>query len=504
MRNQARVILLAILFGLCAPLALAPFNIWPLMFIGIGGYFWLCHESTSTKQALLLGWAFGAGYFGLGVSWIYGSMQTVGTPVWLSLILTGGFCLALAILPALQAWFYYRFLKSLPLELPLIAPLWWILSEWVREWLFTGMPWLFAGYAFTDLAIGQTAALFGIYGLSALFAFISAWLLISLKHLNARNTRSALGYLGASLAVFAIFSAFGYLVPASTWTTATQSIKVSVIQSNIDQRLKWTRAQQLPTLEFYSEAIKASEGVDLMLWPEAAMTRRPDQIPLFIGQVQDIAAQRGQAILTGMVTHDNDRFFNAMLGYGTASGEYRKQHLVPFGEYMPFEKQLRGLIAIFDIPMSTMSPALSPQYPITATLNGEPYFIAPVICYEATYPSLVKSLAKNSNIIAIISNDAWFGDSIGPHQHLQISRLRAIENGRDMLRATQNGISALVDANGTVTHRSEQFVEADVRGTLTLRTGLTPYQRMPSALIPWLALVILLCIFGFKKIKTQP
>ncbi|MFT7418327.1 MAG: apolipoprotein N-acyltransferase [Reinekea sp.] len=504
MQSSKWLALVALLSGLCIPLALAPFNFWPLIFVGVVGFFWLSFRAASARQALWLGWLFGVSQYGLGVSWIYSSMQTVDTPIWLGVLLTSGFCLALALLPLFQLWFFQRFLRRLPLALMLIAPLWWVVNEWVREWLFTGMPWLFAGYALSDTPMAQNAALFGVYGLSLMVAVISAGMLRVGYRLQRQQRRSAqitalsvVGLLGLSTLV-------GLIQPASDWTEATGTLKVAAIQSNVDQRRKWTSAQQQPTLDFYSQVLRDLPDIDLMLWPEAAMTLRPEQIPTYMADLQRLGTERDMALLTGVVTQDAGRYYNAILGYGMASGEYRKQHLVPFGEYLPLEKYLRGTIAFFDLPTSVMYPAAQPQRPIRAELNGQPYFIAPVICYEATYPDLVRRLARDSDLIAVISNDAWFGDSIAPHQHLQITRMRAIENGRDLLRATQNGVSALIDADGRVLQHSEQFVAAKLTGELTLRTGLTPFQRLPSAFIPWLCLSLLIVLYLMARRKNRP
>ena len=491
MQSSKWLALVALLSGLCIPLALAPFNFSPLIFAGVAGFFWLSFRAAGARQAMWLGWLFGVSQYGLGVSWIYSSMQTVDTPLWLGFLLTAGFCLALALLPLFQMWFFHRFLRRLPLALVLIAPLWWVVNEWVREWLFTGMPWLYAGYALSDTPMAQNAALVGVYGLSLLVAVIAAGLLRIGYSLKSQQRRSAQISAAWVVSLLGLSTLVGLVQPASHWTQAIGTLKVAAIQSNVDQRRKWTSAQQQPTLDFYAQVLQDLPDIDLMLWPEAAMTLRPEQIPNYMADIQRLGAERDMAVVTGVVTYEAGRYYNAILGYGTASGEYRKQHLVPFGEYLPLEKYLRGTIAFFDLPTSTMYPAPEPQWPISAELDGQPYFIAPVICYEATYPDLVRKLAKESHLIAVVSNDAWFGDSIAPHQHLQITRMRAIENGRDLLRSTQNGISALIDADGRVLQRSDQFVSAKLIGELTLRSGLTPFQRLPSAFIPWLCLTLL-------------
>lgn len=492
----------ALFFGLCIPLAMAPFFFWPLVFVGIGGFFWLSLSVTTTKQALWYGWLYGAGFFGLGVSWVYGSMQTVGMAVPVALFLTGGFCLLLALLHAFQLWFFVRFLRGYRLTLLLHAPLWWLLCEWLREWLFTGMPWLFTGYALLPTPSAQVAAIVGIYGVSLFAAVVSALLLKALLHfVSGKNTKGS-QFLAGGIALFSVVSILGTMKPADQWTTVDQTLVAAAVQSNISQRQKWQTAQQRPTLEFFGDSLANMSEADFILWPEAAMTQLPHQIPSFLSQVQDIGARRDQSIITGTLIYEDGRFYNSMRGYGQASGDYKKQHLVPFGEYIPFEAQLKGLLDLFNLPNSSMYPAPSPQNPISFMFRETPYFAAPIICYEAAYPHLVKTLARESDLITVVSNDAWFGDSLGPHQHLQITQMRAIENGRDIVRATQNGISALINARGDIEQKSAQFVEAEVIGEVTLRSGSTPFQKLPYGSIIWPCLIILTASIGLQRRLT--
>lgn len=495
--------ILAIACGLMIPLALAPFNYWPLMLAGIAGFFWLSQVAARGWQAAYLGWLFGVGYFGLGVSWIFGSMQTVDTPLWLALILTGGFCLLMALFHAFQLWFFVKFLRALPFALSLAAPLWWLVNEWIREWFLTGMPWLYAGYGFITLATGQLAALVGIYGLSLLMALLAALLSKAVASGCQQQWRTSLICMSALLLLFTLTHSLGRLLPASHWTIAEGTLTAAAVQSNVDQRVKWSSAQQRPTLDFYGSSITAMPDIDLVLWPEAAMTRRAEQIPTFIRQLDALGKRRDQAIMTGILTRHDGRYYNALVGYGSAAGEYQKQHLVPFGEYVPLESVLRGLIDFFDLPMSTMHPAAEPQQPIGFSLNGRPYRAAPVICYEAAYPEIVRLLAKESELITVVSNDAWFGDSIGPHQHLQITQMRAIENGRAIVRATQNGISALINADGKIIAQAEQFIPAEIIGEVRLRSGKTPFQHISASLPVYLAIVLLLLMGLFSLRLTK-
>lgn len=475
----------ALISGLLLPLSMAPFNVWPLVWVSLAGFFWICHQAGTGRQALWLGWLYGAGLFSLGISWVYASMRTVATPVPLSIVLTALFCLTMGLLPGLQAWCHHRFLKPGRWTLTLGAPALWLLFEWLRGWLLTGMPWLLAGYAVTETPLAQLAAIGSIYGLSLAIALGAA-------QLTAVVIKGRTAWLGGLLAVVATAAlmAAGWLLPATTWSRATSSLQAVAVQSNIRQSEKWLQQQIRPTLEFYKSQAQQHVEADLMLWPEAALTVRPERIPAYLEQLDELGEQRSQGIITGIITEEDGRYYNALLGYGTAGGIYRKQHLVPFGEYLPFEDYLRGLINFFNIPMSTLSPAPTAQTPMPWRFKGETHYLAPVICYEAAYPGLVRKLARQSNLLIMVSNDAWFGDSLAPHQHLQITRMRAIENSRDLVRSTQTGISALIDANGRIIKRSRQFEVAAVQGEVTLRQGLTPYQRWGGPV--WLVLPVAL------------
>ncbi|PTY36990.1 apolipoprotein N-acyltransferase [Saccharospirillum sp. MSK14-1] len=485
--NPRVLSVLAVLFGLLLPLALAPFYLWPLAWLSIAGYFWVVHQARSSRQAFWLGLCFGAGLFGLGISWVYASMRTVHTGVALSVLMTTAFCLGFALLSALQAWLYHRFLAGRRGALTLGAPALWVMFEWLRSWLFTGMPWLLAGYAHTGTWFGQLSSLVSVYGLSLALALAAA----QLTRLVAAGRAARWGMISAVLATLLGFGA-GALWPADHWTTASDRIRAVAVQSNIAQTDKWRSDMLRPTLDFYGRQAGLHADVDLMLWPEAALTARPERLSTYLSQLDQLGLDRNQGIVTGIINSEDGRFFNTLLGFGTASGEYRKQHLVPFGEYLPFDAQLRGLINFFSIPMSTMSPAQTPQRTMPWNYAGQTRQLAPVICYEAAYPGLVRQLARDSDLLIMVSNDAWFGDSLAPHQHLQITRMRAIENGRDIVRATQNGISALIDARGRIVQRSAQFEIAAVKGDVQLRQGITPYQRFGGQ--AWLLLPVLMLV----------
>ena len=195
------------------------------------------------------------------------------------------------------------------------------------------------------------------------------------------------------------------------------------------------------------------------------------------------------ALLTGIVQLDeNNRYFNSVIGVGDVEGSYQKEHLVPFGEYLPLESLLRGTIAFFDLPMSSFSKGASEQVPMQAAGVA----IGNAICYEIIYPQLVAQRAADSGVIVTVSNDTWFGASIGPHQHLQMARLRALENGRYVVRATSNGITAIINPRGELVDRAPQFETTYLTGEFYAMEGLTPFTRMGSLPIWLLAGLFLL------------
>lgn len=472
------------------------------MFVSLGGFFWLSCVVQTSKQAFWLGWCFGLGCFGIGVSWVYGSMRTVDTPIFLAVLMTTGFCALLAILHATQLWLMKVLFPNSTATLLLSAPFVWVVFEWCREWFLTGLPWLYAGYSFLNLPIAQLGAVIGVYGLSLLAALLSALMVFSLSLLQ-QNRTLALSLSFVFLGLIGGLSLLGHQLPAERWTKTEGTLSVAAVQSNVDQKTKWTGEQVTPTLRFFADSLTRLNEVDFVLWPEAAMTRRVDQIPSYFDDLQRLGEQRDQAIVTGILTYEQGQFYNAMLSFGSGQDEYRKQHLVPFGEYLPLDSLLRGTLAFFNISLASMVPAQSEQKPLSFIRDGERFDVAGFICYEAAYLGLVQELSKTSNFLAVISNDAWFGDSIGPHQHLQMTQMRAIENGRFLLRSTQNGISAIVNANGDIVKASAQFEPAEVIGEVTMRSGLTPFQRYSPAAIPIASLLLLLSIWAKARFSRR-
>jgi len=231
---------------------------------------------------------------------------------------------------------------------------------------------------------------------------------------------------------------------------------------------------------------------DIQIWPEAAVPTLYHNSEIFLDAVNQGFSDTN--IFTGILFDEESSYevYNSIIGLGKAEGRYFKQKLVPFGEYVPFEDQLRGLIDFFNLPNSVIrrGPYLPNALQATRS-DGSRYIIAPFICYEVVYPDFVADNAKDAELLFTISNDAWFGKSAGPHQHFEMVRMRALENQKDLIRSTNTGISAIVNYRGEISLRAEQFIKTSVTGKVELRQGQTPFNRFGST--PIILLCILLC-----------
>jgi len=482
--------LTAIVAGVLITLSLAPFHDWPLGLLGLGLLHRLLAPLTA-KQAFARGWWFGAGLFSSGASWVYVSIHDYGyAPVPLAAALTAGWCLSLALVLGACAWSYTRWLRDLPGGRTLGFAACWVLWEWFRAWFLTGFPWLYAGYAYLDTPLDGWAPVTGIYGLSLAAAFTAAAFASFVTAPGGQRKR-------APLVVTALVWAGGALLALAHWTHPSgKPVKVGLVQANISQSVKWDQASFDATLKLYREmSAPLWQQVQIVVWPEAAIPAYYDNVQDYFGEQAALAREHHVTLISGVPYREPGRdnreivVYNSAVALGEGSGLYHKQHLVPFGEYIPLEQWLRGLIRFLDMPMSDFHAGPEGQPPLRAGATS----LAPFICYEIVYPDLVR-LAR-SDLLLTISNDAWFGHSIGPLQHLQMARMRALENGRDLIRATGNGVTALIDARGHVTERIPQFEAATLVGSVQPRAGLTPFARFGSQPVLLLcALLIARCL----------
>jgi apolipoprotein N-acyltransferase len=460
--------LLPPLAGGLVTLSLAPYDLWPAGILSCALYCALLCTCTA-RQALWRGWLYGLGMFGSGVSWVYVSIHVHGyAPVPLAVLLTGLFCAGLALLQALFAWCYVRWVRPLPGGMLLGFPVLWVLFEWLRSVLLTGFPWLYLGYAHLDTWIAGWAPIIGVFGLSFICAISGSCLFLAWRSRQPATVATYAVVLATLWAGGAVLRPIEWVAPASE-----QPLTVSLYQPNIPQERKWDRDYLPHILQQYQGAAKALYRYDLVLWPESAVPRYYQDLQAWFAPLAEGARASDATLITGVPFRGEHpgEYFNSIVALGEGSGVYHKQHLVPFGEYVPLQHWLRGLIAFFDLPMSNFSAGPPGQH----ALQAGAYRVAPFICYEVVYPDLVARAARDADLLITISNDSWFGRSIGPLQHLQMARMRALENGRYLLRGTNNGVSAIIDQRGRLLAHSEQFVESSLNGTAEVMLGRTPF-----------------------------
>lgn len=466
-------------------LGLAPYALWPMTVLSPAALFALLTSSHWRVGGFLTGWLFGIGLFGAGASWVYVSINVYGqaSPA-LAGALTAVFCLGLAVLSGLQTALFCRLKSDRWTDSLLLFPALWVVLEWTRSWLLTGFPWLYAGYGGVDSFAKGWAPVVGVYGMS--FILVAAGSTLTLA---ARNTRRGAPRYWLLPGGVAMLAALGQPLQLVNWTTPVgQPLTAAIYQPNIPLEQKWDRRYFREILQRYQGVTRAElASNDLVLLPESALPAYRDAISDYLEDWHVAALAENTALITGIPTRDAAGRYNSIVGLGTGSGEHHKQKLVPFGEYVPLEFWLRGAIAFFDLPMSQFQagPPRAPR--IQAGHNT----VATFICYEIVYPDFVAAGAQESSYLVTVSNDSWFGHSIGPLQHLEMARFRALETGRPLLRGTNNGVSAIIDHRGEVRVSSAQFLEEVIRGEIQPRTGTTPFMRLGSAPIVALCLMVI-------------
>ncbi len=456
--------LLALAAGAVSVTAFAPFNYGVVMLFTLALLFHLLWQTENLARAIGLGYAFGLGLMGFGVSWVYNSIiQFGGIGQFIAYAATVGFVAIAAAYYALFAGLLKRLGRNthkLIFTLGL-APLIWVLVEWLRGWLFTGFPWLSIGYSQIDWPLAGYASVFGVLGVSIMLAWSAALLTLS---------RDIWPLVMISLLWFG-----GWLLQQVEWTSAyAQPFQASLIQGNINQDDKWKPGQLQKTLSLYQTLTQQVPESRLVVWPETAIPMFDIHVEKSLLQpLHQVMRQQQRDLLTGIVVKKTDRhYYNAMISLGVSGrDEYFKQHLVPFGEYMPFKPILKPLLDFIQIPMSDFSPGENQDGLIT--LAGHQAGIN--ICYEDAFPNEVLRALPKAAYLVNASNDSWFGDSLAPHQHLQIARMRALESQRDFLRATSTGISAIISHQGQLRQSAPQFAQATVTAMVQPRHGVTPY-----------------------------
>ena len=485
--------LLALLSGALLPLALAPFSWWPTAVFSTCVLCFLC-RGQGMRGVFALALAFGLGLYGVGASWIYVSIHDYGhASVALAGLLTGLFALAMAIIFALPLSVFGLFRHAPPTAILLAFPAIWVLGEWFRGWFLTGFPWLNVGYGFIDTWLIGWAPLFGVLALSGIGAFSGT--LLSLIGERKRHKK----LINNGLIVLIMLCLGGAYLKLKLWTHPTgTSLNVALVQPDLPLLDKWNDEELKQILANFQQTNNSLLDQDLIIWPESALPTLQTNIGGLLDELSIKLKRQHVGLLTGIPSDSRSGdYYNSVIALGRASGTYQKRRLVPFGEYVPLEQWLRGAIRFFDLPMSAFSPGAAQQRPIhLGTLK-----IATAICYEIAYPDLLASDARDANILLTVSNDTWFGDSIGPHQHLQIARMRAIENAKPLLRGTNDGITANISPRGKVLEQLPRFQPGILKTEVTPYKGSSPFSQYGSLPIIALSLVTLILLRVFRRFR---
>lgn len=454
----------ALIAGAVGCLAFAPFHVWPLAVLSPAVLMLLCYR-TGAGRGFALGWVYGFGFFIAGVPWVYISIHEFGHVVpWAAAMATVGFAAVLACFPAFSAMLARRLKADTLAGYCLTWPACWVIMEWLRSWVLTGFPWLSLGYSQTDTWLAGLAPVFGVYAVS-LGVAVTAGVLAAL----VIHRRRAVWPL---VAVALVWGAAG-LMQKIPWTRPLDdSIQVALLQGNFGQDIKWDPAWLEPQLQWYARATLENLDADVIVWPETALPAFFQQLQVPYWSTLDTAAARTDtALLAGMLYREGEDYYNVIVTGGEARGLYKKIHLVPLGEYFPLESVVRFLMPGLSIPMNDMSAGRRTQDP----LHVQGYPVGVTICYEDAFGNLTRRVLPKAKYLVNVTNDAWFGDSAAPHQHLQVSRMLALQAGRPLIRAANTGISAIIGHEGELRAILPQFEQGVLRGTITPRAGATPW-----------------------------
>lgn len=466
-------LLALLLLGAFCVLGFSPFYFYPASIVSLIGlcYFW--HLADSPKQAALDGFVYGLGLFGAGIYWIYISLHTFGgMPSVMAGFSTFVLASFMALFPAAVGALSKR-ISNNNHDLMIIAiPAFWALSDWIRSWIFTGFPWLTIGYSQVPYSpLAGYMPITGVYGVTLISVFIASllafWLAKKPVPMNSRRN-------GIAALILIIVS--GQLLKLVEWTTPNgDPLSVSLLQGNIAQDMKWDPEIANQTLNQYLTMAESSTA-KLIIMPETALPVLSSELPAEIGtRLQQHAIKNQGDILLGLVERENGKYFNSVFSIGSSkSAVYRKSHLVPFGEFIPFKIAFGWIYRdLLNMPLSDLSRGNKYQQPMP--IAGEK--VAVNICYEDVFGEEVIRQLPAATLLVNVSNDAWYGTSYAADQHMQFSQARALETGRMMLRATNTGATAIINHKGYVIAHASHFIQTSLNGTAQGYAGSTPYVR---------------------------
>jgi apolipoprotein N-acyltransferase len=459
--------------GASLNLSFAPFGWWPIALLAPAVLFALI-RGLPPRRAGWTGAAFGIGLFAFGTYWLYTCLHVFGlVPVWLTLVLQTVLVAAMSVYLAALCYLANRFwLKPGATRDWLVLPALWVLLEWLRGWLLSGFPWLSTGYAMIDSPLSGWAPIFGVYGVTWSVAAVSVAIYVVFMP-GVIFSRRCLG-----VAAAAILFSVPALLARHHWTQAAGApIAIAAVQGAVPQDQKWQRKNRELTMQRYLRLTGEAWGSRLIIWPEAALPVLAPDIQDYLQALKELGRAHDAAFAIGLVDYrpQPKQYFNGILVLGeSGDGWYYKRHLVPFGEYFPVPAFVRAWLRLMSLPYDDFIAGSSHQ-PVLSAAGQK---LGLTICYEDAFGSQQRKVLREATLLINVTNDAWFGDSTARHQHLQIARMRALEAGRYLVRAANDGITAAIDNRGKIVAQLPQFKEAVLRTEVLPMTGLTPYARV--------------------------
>jgi len=478
--NKLVVYLIALISGVIGVFAFSPFDYWGFAYVSLGGLLFVA-KNAKKSTALLATFLWSMGFFCFGVSWLNVSIhQFGGASLGVSYLLVGLLSAYLALYPMLFTYLVQRF----QVQSAVIFAAIWTLTEFLRGWVFTGFPWLQFGYTQIDSPFYGIAPIFGVTGLT----FFTVWASVVIFNLVFSLSKKQWNLVGVNALLLLVVGGLSTYAGKVNFVQPKEGkgLTVTLAQGNIEQNLKWDPEYLYATVDIYQKQILAHLGKsDLIILPESALPTLENAITPFFEALDKVAKEKNTEVMIGTIYRDEQsgKLLNSIVTAGnpdfpyelTTKNRYSKHHLVPFGEYVPLESLLRPLNSVF----------------------------TPAICYEIIFgEQLRENLKKETDYLLTISNDAWFGDSIGPWQHLQMARMRALELGKPLIRATNTGISVFIDAKGNIEAQAPQFEETTLTYKMVPTEGKTPYAALGNLPIYVLSLIFVL-LRGFTTLLKR-
>lgn len=487
----------AAVLGVAHTLAFAPWNLWWLQLLALAGLFAVAARAPTPRRAAAIGFAFGLGWFGAGVWWVFISMHVYGQMwAWLAALATLAFVALLAVFPAAALYLAHRLVPSVTLRMLIGLPAAWAALEWLRGIAFTGFPWLASGYAHTDGPLAGFAPLIGVYGITLGAALVAGAIVTVVRFRQA--PRAVYG----AFALVAGLPVGGVLLEGTEWTVPTGSpLAVRLVQGNVPQDLKFgpDSLQRAHDANFIP-LLKPGQ-FQLAALPESVYPVPLSYLPDPVWQDFELFTRsRNTALVFGIFIEERGQFYNSAIGLapGSAAQRYSKRHLVPFGEFIP--PGFRWFVDLMEMPIGDQERGAPTQPPME--LAGQR--VAVNICFEDLFGAeIIQAFAdpaRAPTMLLNLSNLAWFGDSIALPQHLQISRMRALETGRPMLRATNTGATAIIDARGNVVAQLPYATAGVLDGSVQGYAGTTPFTTAGN--LPALVLIgalLVLAVFAGRR-----